>query len=85
VRAVAVRLLAKSFADQRRDSVAARGDLSPQRGFLAESRPIEDGRNCIGRFERLLINLQFFQCFRDHAAGYRMFRAGDQRPTTNDQ
>jgi len=84
---VAVRFLTEPFADQRRNSSRAIGDLRSELRLPAKSWSIKEGRNCIGCFERLLKNLQIFEAFRDHAAAVRIFHAAvrHERPTTNDQ
>ena len=66
MRTVAIRPLAESFADKRRNSSGAVCDLLSQFRMLTKSRSIEDRRNCIGRFEGLLKNLQIFEAFGNH-------------------
>jgi len=79
---VTVSSLAEPFTDKRRNPCRTLGQLFPHFRIPPKRRPLQHRRNCIGSFERLLMNLQIFERFDDHGSPDRMLRAG--RTTTND-
>jgi hypothetical protein len=76
VSAMTVRTLAESFGDERGNPCRASRQLITQFGIVAERWPLEDRRNSIGRFERLLMNLQILQRCDDHIGMHRIVHAG---------
>ena len=83
-----IRSLAEPFGNEGRNPRRTIVQLLSKLGISSKARSINDRKNCIGRLERLLINLQIFQRFDDHAGTVRILRArykpaaqGDERLT----
>jgi len=73
-----VSALTIAFADVGWNAVRTIGNLVVQAPVAAKTRPVEDGSNCIGRFDRAHINLQLFKGFGHISRRKGIFRAASR-------
>src|ERR1700741_4109601 len=66
---VTIGLLSMPFADQRRNSCRRLVELPSQLAISAKAAALAQCRNCIGRRQWLLINLQILEPERRHDSG----------------